>query len=339
MSRKLTILHILALMLCACLPMTPIMSAAMDTLVPSYTAGLGTANEQSDTPVLDSSTRRWDLLQIKASEAWKIVSGGQDVVVAVLDTGIDINHRSLKGKVIESTGFTTSTGVDIERGHGTHIAGIIGGVFDVSDSPGIAYNAKLLDVKVAENDGSTDAQKVARGIIWAANHGAKVINVSIVINQTYPLLEYAVDYAWKKGCLIVAAAGNSASSAPVYPASYPNVISVAATDKSDLLARWSNRGDWVSLAAPGVDIYSCLPNDTYGYKSGTSFSTALVSGEAALLFPQTSDADHDGFVNDEVRDTILEYCDKVDGLSPLRRINVFDAAQAMVKTVEDKVAP
>jgi thermitase len=317
--------------------MTPIMSAAMDTLMPSYLADLNAANEPSDTPVLGPATRRWDLLQIKAAEGWKTLSGSLDAVVAVLDTGIDINHRSLKGKVIESTSFTTSTGIDADRGHGTHIAGIIAGAADDVDTAGIAYNARLLDVKVAENDGSTDAQKVARGIIWAANHGAKVINISIVINQPYPFLEYAVDYAWKKGCVIVAAAGNSASSTPVYPASYPNVIAVAATDKNDLLARWSNRGDWISLAAPGVDIYSSLPDNNYGYKSGTSFSAALVSGEAALLYPLASDADNDGLVNDDMRDLILSHCDKVENLNPQRRINVSDAAQAVALLREDTV--
>ena len=227
-------------------------------------------------------------------------------MVALLDTGIDADHPDLKNKVLEKVSFTTSIGLDRERGHGTHIAGIIAGTADSSGVAGVAYNCSLLDVKVAENDGTSNAQKVTQGIIWAVDHGAKIINVSIVINKTYPLLEFAVDYAWNSGCIIVAAAGNNFSSAPVYPAAYPHVISVAATDKADLLAKWANHGDWVDIAAPGVDIYSTLPDNGFGLKSGSSFSAALVSGEAALLYPKAIDINGDGQVNDEVCDDYFE---------------------------------
>lgn len=319
-------------MLCACLPMTPVMSAAMDTLVPGFIAELDAKSPQpdpTDLPVFNSESPRWDLLQIEAPEAWPVVSGGKDVVVAVLDTGIDADHKDLKGKVIGATSFTTSTGIDTARGHGTAIAGIIAGTADNNGVAGLAYKSSLLDVKVAENDGTTNAQKVAQGIVWAVDHGAKIINISIVINKPYPLLEYAADYAWKNGCLIVAAAGNDCSSDPVYPAAYPHVISVAATDKTDLLARWSNRGDWVEVAAPGVDIYSTLPGNAFGYKSGSSFSTALVSGEAALLYTRAADVNDDGRVNDEVSDIILKNSDKLEALNyPERRINVYRAAMS-----------
>ena len=125
-------------------------------------------------------------------------------------------------------------------------------------------------------------------------------------------MEAALNYAWDKGAVIIAAAGNNFSSTPVYPAAYPNVIAVAATDKDDRLPRWSNRGDWVSLAAPGVDIYSTLPGDDYGYKSGTSQAAALVSGEAALLFTIAADTNGDGNVNDEIRHAIETSCDEVE---------------------------
>jgi thermitase len=333
MKSKLFILHIVALMFCACLPMTPTMVAGVEAATSGRIAEIGTenfSNDPSDLPILSSTTPRWDLLQIQAPEAWQVVTGGHNVLVAVLDTGIDAEHRDLKNKVIDRANFTNSTGLDVDRGHGTHIAGVIAGAADNASNVGLAYHCSLLDVKVAENDGTTNAKKVAQGIIWAVDHGANIINISIVIGKPYSLLEYAVDYAWNHGCLIVAAAGNSDSTKPVYPAAYPHVIGVSATDKNDNLAKWSNRGDWVSIAAPGVDIYSTLPGDEFGYKSGTSFSTALVSGEAALLYTRAVDMNHDSQVNDEVQDAILSNYDGSEGSEILtRRINVYKAAVSL----------
>jgi thermitase len=329
MNRKSIILNLLAFMFCAILPMTPIMSAALNSQELGNISDLGNSASSPDLPVRSLEAERWDLLQIKAPDAWELASGGKNVIVAVLDDGIDQTHPALQGKVIETVNFAADRGIDTVRGHGTHIAGLIAAAFDQIGGSGLAYNAKLLDVKVAQNNGQTDALKVAKGIIWAADNGAQVINISVVISKPYPLLEYAVNYAWEKGCVIIAAAGNSASSAPVYPAAYPHVIAVASTDKNDNLANWSNHGDWVDVAAPGVDIYSTLPDDKYGTRSGTSFSTALVSGEAALLFPQTKDQDDDGLINREVENKILSSCDTVDGLQyPERRINAYNAARA-----------
>jgi thermitase len=287
------------------------------------------ASSTADLPLRSLEAERWDLLQIKAPDAWELASGGQDTIVAILDNGIDQTHPALQGKVIDEINFTSSSGIDNTRGHGTHIAGIIAAMLTQNGNSGVAFNAKLLDVKVADNNGQTDALKVAKGIIWAADHNAQVINISIVISKPYPMLEYAVNYAWEKGCVLIAAAGNDGSSNPVYPAAYPHVIAVAASDKTNNLAPWSSRGDWVDVAAPGVDIYSTLPGGRYGNKSGSSFSTALVSGEAALLFPDARDQDNDGLVNREVEDMILSNCDTVDALQyPERRINAYNAAKA-----------
>jgi thermitase len=308
--------------------MTPIMSDAANTLALGYIADLNDSSKGSrpEVPILSPESQRWDLAQIEAPEAWPMIPGGRDVVIAVLDTGIDDKHKDLKGKVVGRTSFVTSPSLDV-RGHGTHIAGIIAGASDSGSFSGLAYNASLLDVKVAEDDGVTNAYKVAQGIKWAVDHGAKVINISIVIRHPYPQLEEAVNYAWEKDCIVVAAAGNSGISGPVYPAAYPHVIGVAATDKNDRLTEWSNRGAWVSLAAPGVDIYSSLPDGKYGFKSGTSFSTALVSGELALLYAKTVDQNGNSRINDEIEDTVLNNCDTPDVTNaPEKRINVYKAA-------------
>jgi thermitase len=283
----------------------------------------------SNSFIINQDSLRWDLLKIQAPDAWPLTSGGNGVLVAILDTGIDTHQNYLIGKVIDRKNFTSDEGIDVYRGHGTHIAGLIGASLADNDISGVARNCSFFDIKVAQNDGSTDAYKVAQGIIWAVDNGAQILNISIVINESYPFLEYATQYAWDKGCLIIAAAGNTASYNPVFPAAYPHVLGVSATDKQDSLAVWSNRGDWVDLAAPGVDIYSTLPNNCFGTRSGSSYSTALVSGEAALLYPNTVDLNSDNQINDEVTDLILNNCDDISWQSlPGKRINVYKSAMA-----------
>ena len=274
-----------------------------------------------------SSAKQWHLSRIMVPRAWQITSGKSDVTVAILDTGIDQTHKDLAGKVVASINFTHSPAVDDLYGHGTHVAGVIVATTDNAGGSGVVHKSSLMNVKVAEDDGSCDSATVAKGIIWAVDNGAKVVNISLTITRPSPTIENAVDYAWDKGAVIIAAAGNNYSSTPVYPAAYPNVIAVAATDKDDRLPRWSNYGDWVSLGAPGVNIYATLPNDNYGYKSGTSMATALVSGEAALLFTIATDTNGDGRFNDEVCHRIESTCDEVeiDGLGK-GRINILKAA-------------
>ena len=273
-----------------------------------------------------SFDEQWGLSAIAAPQAWEITSGGSAVLVAILDTGIDQTHEDLVDKVIANVNFTDSPTADDIYGHGTHIAGIIATAADDAGITGLAYNSSLMNVKVARDDGSVDPAAVAKGIMWAVDNGANVINISLTITKPSPTLEDALNYAWDKGAVIIAAAGNNFSSTPVYPAAYPNVIAVAATDKDGRLPRWSNRGDWVSLAAPGVDIYSTLPGDDYGYQSGTSQAAALVSGEAALLFTIATDTNGDGNVNDEIRHTIETGCDEVEQDELTRgRINALKA--------------
>ena len=271
--------------------------------------------------------KQWALTKIQAPDAWQVTSGSQDILIAVLDTGIDQTHEDLAGKVVASINFTQSPTVDDLYGHGTHIAGIVAATADNAvGSTGVAYNCSLMNVKVAEDDGSCDPVTVSKGIIWAVDNGAKVINISLTITKPSLTLENAVDYAWDKGAVIVAAAGNNYSSTLAYPAAYPNAMAVAATNKDDRLPQWSNHGDWVSLGAPGVDIYSTLPDDNYGYRSGTSSAAALVSGEAALLFTIATDTNSNGWVNDEIRHGIESNCDvvEIEGLGK-GRINILKA--------------
>jgi thermitase len=228
-----------------------------------------------------------------------------DVLVAVLDTGIDQKHEDLAGKIVDSVNLTNSpTATDI-LGHGTHVAGIIAaGANNGIGIAGAAPNARLLNVKIADDKGLGWASTAAKGIIWAVDHGAKIITITLVIPNDTPALQEAVDYAWSHGAVIIAAAGNAGSSVPTYPAGCPHVISVAATDINGSVWDRSNHGAWVQAYAPGVDIYSTLPGNGYGYMSGTSMATAYATAVAVLNYSAATDTNGDGRVNDEVSDAL-----------------------------------
>jgi thermitase len=243
---------------------------------------------------------------------WQISTGSSQIRVAVLDTGIDDSHSDLSGQVAAETNIATSGKPSDSHGHGTHIAGIIAAKDNNNGIIGIAPNCELLNVKVADDMGRCQASDLAEGIVWAVDNGADVINVSIEIREPYSKLEKAINYAWEQGSLVVAAAGNGGSESPVYPARYENCLAVSATDSNHDLTTLSNHGDWVDLAAPGSKIYSTLPEEKYGYKSGTSFACAHISGIAALLFDITSDANDNGRINDEVAETLKSSCQNIN---------------------------
>lgn len=245
---------------------------------------------------------RWGVSKIEAPQAWQLTSKAEPVIVAILDTGIDEDSQELAGRVIARVNLSHSPTSDDLYGHGTHIAGTI---------VAIAPECQLMNVKVADDIGRCEASAVAKGIVWAVDHGARVINLSLYVEPS-PDLEQAVNYAWSQGCLLVAAAGNEGNSMPAYPAYYTNCIATAAITENDSLALLSNYGDWVDVAAPGFNIYSTLPDNQYGYKSGTSVAAAHVSGVAALVFGVARDANGNGVINDEVRQAIENSCSPID---------------------------
>lgn len=264
---------------------------------------------------------RWGLSKIEVPQAWQITRGDPSVLVAVLDTGISRDSPSLAGKVVAEINFSHSPTSDDLYGHGTHMAGTIAA---------IAPECRLMNVKVADDTGKCDAAAVARGIVWAVDHGAKVINLSLTVTPS-PDVEEAVSYAWRQGAIIVAAAGNKGGSEPSYPAYYADCLAVAGTNKYDSLALLSNYGDWVDVAAPGFNIYSELPHNEYGYKTGTSAAAAHVSGVAALVFSIAEDSNGNGAVNDEVRWAIESSCTSIaaDGVGQ----GLVNAFQAVTKAV------
>lgn len=264
---------------------------------------------------------RWGVNKIDAPRAWHITRGDRSTIVAVLDTGINKDNQVLANRVIADVNFTGSPTNDDLYGHGTHMAGTI---------VAIAQECQLMNVKVIDDVGKCEPSVVARGIVWAVNHGAQVINLSLSMTASSDL-EKAVNYAWSQGVILIAAAGNKDGTDPVYPAYYVQCIAVAGTNKNNSLALLSSYGDWVDVAAPGFNIYSELPENQYGYKTGTSAAGAHVSGVAALVFSVAEDANGNGSVNDEVRWAIENSCTPitVDGVGQ----GLVNAFQAVTKIV------
>ena len=282
--------------------------------------------EAADVPDDPSFSLQWGMTKIKAPDAWTTTKGSPSVKVAVLDTGVSLSHPDLQGKVVATRNFSSSSTPDDVNGHGSHVAGIAAAATNNGVGvAGVGYSVDIMDVKVLGDSGSGLYSDMISGITWAADNGANVINLSLGGTMASSALESAVNYAWSKGVVVVAAAGNSASAAPFYPAYYANVMAVAATTDLDKLASFSNYGDWVDVAAPGISIYSTIPGG-YGYMSGTSMASPFVSGLAALLFAQATDTNGNGLLNDEVRSRIQSTADNI-GLSSIGsgRINAYRA--------------
>jgi thermitase len=275
---------------------------------------------------------------VDAPAAWAQTRGGADVRIAIVDTGIDARQPDLAGKVIAAANFTASNTTADLSGHGTHVAGIAAASFNNGIGiAGMAPSARLMDIKVlaVDADGQTagDCADVADGIVWATNHGANVINMSLGSRSPCHAMALAMDYAYSHGALPIAAAGNDASTALNYPAAYDHVVSVAATSAGDQLAGFSNRGaGWVDVAAPGAGIVSTLPtyaNGTgaidYGYLSGTSMAAPVVSGIAALIWAQMPV----GQANRDVEARIFASAEPVAGTGTDWRYGLVDACRAV----------
>lgn len=230
---------------------------------------------------------------IKAPTAWEETVGTESVTVAVVDSGVDLAHPDLKNKLKNSGRDFVNNDYDASDDfvHGTMIAGIIAAETNNAEGiSGVAWNCKILPVKVLDEAGNGTTDKSAQGIIWAADNGAQVINLSLGGPVGSETLRSALQYAFDKGVVIVAAAGNTGG-AVLYPAAYDNyVLAVAATDYNDARASFSSVGAEIDAAAPGVRILTTVPvgyfgagSLPYGYAEGTSLASPHVAGLAALL--------------------------------------------------------
>ncbi|KKB73457.1 peptidase S8 [Bacillus sp. TH008] len=248
-----------------------------------------TAADSTEFKVLSDETgedsdsfEQWNLKPIQAEKAWSAGLTGKNVKVAVIDTGISAHDELTVSGGTSTVSYTSSYSDD--NGHGTHVAGIIGAKHNDYGIDGIAPGVQLYAIKALDQNGTGDLESILKGIDWSIEHGVNVINMSLGTSTDSQILHDAVDKAYQKGILLVAASGNDGNGHPVdYPAAYSSVIAVSATDEENGIAGFSNTGADVEFSAPGTSIISTYLHQQFAAGSGTSQATPHVTGMLALL--------------------------------------------------------
>jgi thermitase len=227
---------------------------------------------------------QWHLPRILAPQAWDVTQGAPGVVIAIVDSGIDPYHPDLAGKLVAGYNtYNNSTDTADPYGHGTEVAGAAGAQSDNGQGiASVAGRSPLMPIRVTNNAGRATSATIANGLVWAADHGAKVINLSFEGIAGNATIRTAAEYAFNHGGLVVAASGNCGC----FDATVENpfVLSVSATDENDYLAYFSSTGAYVDLSAPGTNIVTTAPGGLYVSDSGTSLASPVVAGVAALMF-------------------------------------------------------
>jgi subtilisin family serine protease len=274
---------------------------------------------------------QWHLPKIGAPAAWDIAAGSSNVLVAVIDTGIDLSHPDLVNAIWQNP-YDAKDGVDNDgnglvddvngwnffrnndvltdsTGHGTHLAGLIAAQRNNGIGvAGVASGVKVLPIVVSEY---APASAVVSAIYYAVDRGAHIINMSFGGPESFSGARAAIDYATERGVLLVASANNWASDEYSYPAVYQDVLAVAATDENDQRARLSSYGSWVDIAAPGQDVLSTFPVGDYLKVSGTSQAAPIVCGVAALIKSQ-----HPDWTAEQIRTQLLGTADDLNPTNP-----------------------
>lgn len=235
---------------------------------------------------------QWALSNIQAFEAWDITTGAA-VPIAVIDTGVFADHPDLAGRVLPGYNAINETAdSNDDNGHGTAVAGLIAASTDNGIGvAGMCWGCNIMPVKALNAQGGGNDAGVARGVRWAVDNGARIINMSLGGSGDSRLLREAIDYALARNVLVVASSGNERSegNAPNYPAAYPEVVAVGATGNTDVVTGFSNTGDYVDLTAPGVGLWTTLVDGGYGPPNGTSFASPYVAGAAGLVWTVRGD--------------------------------------------------
>lgn len=228
---------------------------------------------------------QWNLPVIQTEAGWDITKGDEKIIIAVVDTGVDLNHPDLRKRLTKGYNVLENNDYpDDDNGHGTHVAGIIASETNNREGiAGITWYNKIMPIKAMGAEGYGSTFDIAKGIIWAADHGAKVINLSLGNYHPSSLMKEAIKYAFEKNAVIISAAGNDNSNHPSFPAAYPEVLGVSAVSYSGQRAPFSNYGDYIDVSAPGVQIPSTYFNKQYAALSGTSMASPHVAGLAGLI--------------------------------------------------------
>jgi len=294
---------------------------------------------------------QWAMNSIGVEAAWEVITGTATTVIAVIDSGVDLAHPEFAGRLWSNPGEIPSNGQDDdnngfvddthgwdfvygsnnlsdENGHGTEVAGVALATGDNSAGmAGVCWGCRLMPVKVIQPSGIANYSDVAAGIIYAANKGARIINLSLGGYADSSALRAAIQAAASKA-VIVAAAGNDSLNEPFYPAAYAPVLAVAATTELGTKTSFSNYGDWVDVSAPGAEILTTFAGGGWGTTSGTSLAAPFVSGLAGLLYSQ-----HPEWSAAMIRAHIIETATNLSSSEPvyasLLGAGLIDAASAM----------
>jgi len=282
----------------------------------------------------------WGIDRIDAEVVHASENKGAGVKVAIIDSGIDYTHPDLDANYVGGYDFVNGDDYPMDdNGHGTHVAGIIAAEDNGFGVVGVSPEASLYALKVLDSNGSGYVSDVVMAIQWAsdpngdgsANDRLDIINMSLGADRGNIFLEWACNLAYDDGLLLVAAAGNGGS--VIYPAAYPSVIAVSATNSADELAYFSSTGSQVELAAPGVGIYSTYEGGGYATKSGTSMASPHVVGVAALVWEADS-----SLTNDNVRYQLQSTAEDLGLLSTEQGYGLVDADEA-VPQLDDTTPP
>lgn len=242
---------------------------------------------------------------IQTKKAWDKTKGSGNIVVAIIDDGIDPYHEDLEENIVDPYDIVDDTDEWMPVGeHGTHVAGIIAAeINNTVGGAGVAPKTKIMPINVFQDEDAY-ASDTIEAIYRAVDHGADIINLSLGNYYYSAIYQEAIDYAHEAGVVVVAAAGNESTDEPAYPASYDHVVSVASTTPWDDTSYFSNYGPTIDVSAPGSYIYSTLPEDDYGEMSGTSMASPVVAGIAALI-----KANEPNLTNDEIVKRLVETAD------------------------------
>lgn len=273
------------------------------------------------TPNDPDAGSQWHLSKIKAFEAWSVNAGNANIVVAIVDNAIQTNHPDLQANMLSGWDLGDNDNnpnpIDVSFSHGTHVAGIVSAVSNNNLGVASASNnrIKILPVKATPDYGDPRSIYYGfEGILWAADHGAQIISLSWGGVGYSQAEQEVIDYAYNKGIVIVAAAGNEDSSTQSYPAAYNHVIAVASLDDDDKRSSFSNFGEWVDISAPGRNILSTYPFNTYASLNGTSMATPLVASTLGYIwscFPSLSPS--------QLESLLMNTADNIDTANPSKK--------------------
>ncbi|HRQ39775.1 MAG TPA: S8 family peptidase [Chloroflexota bacterium] len=310
--------------------------------------GSGEVSKINDLTIDPLFYRQWGLTEINIMEAWDISQGNPNVVIAVIDSGVDYNHVDLYGdKIITNNDYDyvndDDDAVD-DNGHGTHVAGIAASYTNNSIGiAGVCPQCSILPLKVLDDNGKGDFSNVASAIIYATDHGADVINMSLGANSCTQELAEAINYAYDNNVTLVAASGNAcpielafgvASFEVSYPAAFQRVIAVGATTPDRVRADFSHYGSSLDISAPGTHILSTHLNGNYKSLDGTSMASPMVAGVVGLIlsqYPSLTPAQTQDILQRSAFDVATSGWDEQTGWG------IVDAAQALATTPDDSI--